>query len=159
MNHKLGLEAAVAYGRLFKFVINVEQDKFTQAFEEFLDAYDADNTEKIHVNVKVSEGEDITEKVFQAIQDALEHANFNGDVEKFAKANGLKFDEQRDIPKVGEIYRDSYDNRFKIYEVTGKIVAIEFLPVDGKELFPLRFLPIEFFSASFFTKENKLWHA
>ena len=110
MNHKLGLEAAVAYGRLFKFVINVEQDKFTQAFEEFLDAYDADNTEKIHVNVKVSEGEDITEKVFQAIQDALEHANFNGDVEKIAKANDLKFDKQRENSRLSELCKRFIDN-------------------------------------------------
>lgn len=43
MQHKLNLEAAAAYGRLLKFVINVEQDKFAQAFEEFLDAYDADS--------------------------------------------------------------------------------------------------------------------
>ena len=164
MKHKLGLKAADLYGRLLNFVPEYVRDNFVNGFEKFLDAYDADiKAEKINVDktqtVENFQREVASEEMIQLIKDAIEHANFNGDVEKFAKANELKFDEQRDIPKVGEIYRDSHDNRFKIYEVTGKIVAIEILPVDGKELFPLRFLPIEFFMDSLFTKEDKSWHA
>ena len=127
MNHKLGLEAAVAYGRLFKFVINVEQNKFTQAFEEFLDAYDADNAEKYPKTIS---------KVW------------------YPTAN-----EQRDIPKVGEIYRDKNGARFKIYALAGEVLAIELLSADKKNLFPIIFLTLKMFNEYHCTKEDKSWHA
>ena len=117
MNHKLSLEASKLYGSLLNFVPEYSRDNFVNAFEKFLDAYDSDNAENLTVDVKVSEGEGITEKVFQAIENTIDHANFNGDVEKFAKANGLKFDKQRAIPKVGEIYRDTLNYRLKILAV------------------------------------------
>lgn len=118
MNHKLSLKAAAAYGHLIDdFVPVYLRDDFRKRFEEFLDAYDADSKPDKTQTVQNFQREVAAEKAIQAVEDTLEHANFNGDVEKFFKANGLKFDKQRDIPKVGEIYRDTLNYRLKILAV------------------------------------------
>ena len=92
MQHKLNLEAAAAYGRLFKFVINVEQDKFAQAFEEFLDAYDGDSKPD-----KTQTVENFQREVNEQIKDYLEYVKFD-------------FAEQIENSRLDEIYKRFVDN-------------------------------------------------
>lgn len=109
MKYKLNLEAAKIYGSLISFVPEYSRDNFVNTFEKFLDAYDTDNAEKINTDVEVPDDEDYFEKWTRLIKDAIEHANFNGDVEKFAKANGLKFDKQRENSRLSELYKRFVD--------------------------------------------------
>ena len=104
MQHKLNLEAAAAYGRLFKFVINVEQDKFAQAFEEFLDAYDGDSKPDKTQTVENFQRE-VNEQTVQYIKDYLEHVKFD-------------FAEQLENSRLDEIYKRFVDNdNVKIFSV------------------------------------------
>lgn len=101
MKHKFNLEAATAYATLLnEYVDDDERDDFNEDFEEFLDAYDKDNAD-----VKVSGGEDNVERWTRLLEDAIEYTNFNGDVEKFAKANGLKFGKQLENSRLSELYK------------------------------------------------------
>ena len=111
MKHKLSLKAAAAYGHLIdSFVPVYMRDDFRKRFEEFLDAYDADSKPDITQTVQNFQREVAAEKAIQAVEDTLEHANFNGDAEKFFKANGLKFDEQRENSRLSELYKRFINN-------------------------------------------------
>lgn len=105
MKHKLSLEAAKLYRSLLNFVPEYSRDNFVNAFEKFLDAYDTDKAEKINADVEVHGGEDNVERWTRLLEDAIEYTNFNGDVEKFAKANGLKFGKQRENSRLSELYK------------------------------------------------------
>ena len=105
MNHKLSLEASKLYGSLLNFVPEYSRDNFVNAFEKFLDAYDSDNAEKINADVKGFDYEDYAERWTRLLEDAIEYTNFNGDVEKFAKANGLKFGKQLENSRLSELYK------------------------------------------------------
>lgn len=106
MKHKLSMEAATAYATLLNEYVDAdERDNFSEDFEEFLDAYDADiKAEKINVDVKASGDEGNAEEMIQTIKDALKNVTF-------------KFEDPRAIPKVGEIYRDTLNYRLKILAV------------------------------------------
>lgn len=105
MKHKLGLEAADIFGRLLACVPDYSRDNFRDLLEKFLDAYDSDNAEKINADVKVPDDEDNSGRWTRLLEDAIEYTNFNGDVEKFAKANGLKFGKQRENSRLSELYK------------------------------------------------------
>ena len=104
MKHQLSMKAATKYAKLLSlFVADEDFDGFNEDFEEFLDAYDADiKAEKL-----------AAEKLNQQVKDALKNVTF-----KFEDPRAIPtVDEQRAVPKVGEIYRDTLNYRLKILAV------------------------------------------
>ena len=68
-------------------------------------------------------------------------------------------DEQRDIPKVGEIYRSSLQGKIKIVAVIkdrdGCVIAIQAIKTSAKHLLnAVEFLPLSDFELMNFTKED-----
>lgn len=116
MKHKLSLKAAAAYGYLLACVPEYARINFDDVFENFLNAYDADNKP------------DKTQTV----------QNF-----------------QRDIPKVGEVYKDLFGHRFQIVGVFNEpCVATQTIGDNPLNEQIFQFASLKRFKFSDLTKED-----
>ncbi|MBR2519060.1 MAG: hypothetical protein IKE46_04655 [Selenomonadaceae bacterium] len=163
MNHKLSLKTADFYGRLLACVPEYARINFDDVFENFLDAYDADiKAEKSTPVEKPKSNRAWSPQKYKAHQRLLDCFIACKSPEevcaaaiKLADVCKREADEQRTIPKVGEVYKDLFGHRFQIVGVFNEpYVATQTIGDNPLNEQIFQFASLKRFKFSDLTKED-----